>query len=77
MSVVPETVGRAEAYCRRKGLALADRLGFGVHGSVFAAENQSDGKLPAVKAHDRERFYFSTAPENKMSVAERIRGSRK
>ena len=58
MSVVPESVVRAEEYARRKGLVLANRLGFGVHGSVFAAENQSDGKRTAVKALERERFYL-------------------
>ncbi|MCE9533167.1 MAG: hypothetical protein K8T89_18875 [Planctomycetes bacterium] len=57
MSVVPETVERAEEYCRRKGLVLSNQLGFGVHGSVFAAENQTDGRRAAVKAHERERFY--------------------
>lgn len=58
MSPAPETVGRAEAYCRGKGLVLVDRLGFGVHGSVFAAENQSDRRRTAVKALERERFYL-------------------
>ncbi len=57
MSVFPETAVRAEEYCRRKGLILANRLGFGVHGSVFAAINQSDSRRSAVKAHERERFY--------------------
>src|ERR1700722_5440197 len=57
MSVVPETVIRAEEYCRRKGLTIDNRLGFGVHGSVFAAVNQSDSTRTAVKAHERERFY--------------------
>src|SRR5579872_1914969 len=58
MSNVPENVVRAEEYCRRKSLVLANRLGFGVHGSVFAAVNQSDGRRSAVKAHERERFYL-------------------
>jgi hypothetical protein len=58
MSDVPEIVGRAEEYCRRKGLLLANRLGFGVHGSVFAATNQSNGRRSAVKAQERERFYL-------------------
>ena len=58
MSEVPETVGRAEEYCRRKGLVLANRLGFGVHGSVFEATNQSNGRRSAVKAQERERFYL-------------------
>ncbi len=57
MSAVPENVARVKEYCRRKGLILASQLGFGVHGSVFAAENQTDGRRSAVKTHERERFY--------------------
>lgn len=53
----PEVVQRAEEYCRRKGLVLGDRLGFGVHGSVFAAESQTKDLTSAVKAHEQERFY--------------------
>jgi hypothetical protein len=58
MSTPPETIGRAEEYCRRKGLLPLRRLGFGVRGSVFAAQNQTNGKHTAVKAHERERFYL-------------------
>jgi hypothetical protein len=58
MSPDPDTVSRVEAYCRRKGLTLIERLGFGVHGSVFAAENQTKGVTSAVKAHERKRFYL-------------------
>ena len=58
MTAVPETVVRAEEYCRRKGLTPANRLGFGVHGSVFAALNQINGQTTAIKAHERERFYL-------------------
>lgn len=58
MSAVPETIARAEEYCRRKGMVLAKQLGFGVHGSVFSAENQSNGENTAVKALERERFYL-------------------
>src|SRR5437870_4488140 len=58
MSVAPETVGRAEEYCGHKGLAIGKQLGFGVHGSVFAALNQTSGRKSAVKALERERFYL-------------------
>src|SRR5262245_14878916 len=58
MSDVPDTFERFEAYCRRKGLTLGKPLGYGVHGSVFAAQNQSSGMRSAVKAHERERFYL-------------------
>jgi hypothetical protein len=58
MSSDLETVGRVEAYCRRKGLTLIERLGFGVHGSVFAAKNQINGVTSAVKTYERKRFYL-------------------
>ncbi len=58
MSVAPETVGRAKEYCRRRGLTPAKQLGFGVHGSVFSVQNQTNGRHSAVKAHERERFYL-------------------
>ena len=37
---------------------MVDRLGFGMHGSVFAAEDQNKGLSSAVKTHERERFYL-------------------
>lgn len=58
MSAAPEPESRAEEYCRRKGLTPVKRLGFGVHGSVFAAQNLSNGKTTAVKSFERERFYL-------------------
>jgi len=57
MSTVPELVRRLERYCQRKGRNLGRQLGFGVHGSVFVAEDQIDGRSTAVKAHEREKFY--------------------
>lgn len=50
-------VRRAEEYCRRHGLVLGKALGFGVHGNVFAAENQTDGGSSALKVHEHEKFY--------------------
>jgi hypothetical protein len=58
MSIVSEPDERAEEYCRRNRLVRVQRLGFGVHGSVFSAENQITGDRTAVKAHERERFYL-------------------
>jgi hypothetical protein len=52
-----ELVERAEEYCRRKGLALAQQLGFGVHGIVFSVRSQSETGRRAIKAHERQADY--------------------
>ena len=57
MSIQPELLRRTEQYCERYGLILVDRLGFGVHGSVFAVESQTERSQSAVKVHERERPY--------------------
>src|SRR5438046_10570977 len=44
-------VQNALAYAARHGLQLAERLGFGVHGIIFVAENKSKSGKTAVKAH--------------------------
>jgi hypothetical protein len=53
---------RASKFAERHGLALAEHLGFGVHGIVFASESQRETGVPplrsAVKAHDREADYL-------------------
>ena len=41
----------ALAYASRHGFQLAERLGFGVHGIIFVAENKSKSGKTAVKAH--------------------------
>lgn len=53
----PQLVRRVTEYCRRAGLQLGPRLGFGVHGNVFTALSQSGPDPSAVKVHERERFY--------------------
>ena len=45
-------------YCRERGLTLGRRLGFGVHGTVFMAENQTKDGVWAVKAFDQEHCYL-------------------
>ena len=37
---------------------LTNRLGFGVHGSVFDAKNQTNGIRSAVKSYKHKRFYL-------------------
>ena len=44
-------IQNALAYAARHQLQLAERLGFGVHGMIFVAENKSKGGKTAVKAH--------------------------
>jgi len=41
----------ALAYAAQHQLELAERLGFGVHGIIFVAENKSKSGKTAVKAH--------------------------
>ena len=47
--------------CRPKELTLANRLGFGVHGSVFAAKNQSDGRRTA--SRPSSATFLSSRPQ--------------
>ncbi len=49
---------RAEEYAKRRGLVLGPPLGFGVHGSVFSAENQSENGQVAIKVHERSTDYI-------------------
>ena len=44
-------IQNALAYAARRQLQLAERLGFGVHGMIFVAEDKSKGGKTAVKAH--------------------------
>lgn len=48
---------RAQEYANRNGLVIVERLGFGVHGSVFSAESQSQGGRVAIKVHERQPDY--------------------
>lgn len=44
-------IQNALAYAARHQLQLAERLGFGIHGIIFVAEDNSKGGKTAVKAH--------------------------
>ena len=44
-------IQNALAYAARHDLQLAERLGFGVHGTIHVAENKSSGGKTAIKAH--------------------------
>ena len=44
-------IQKAQAYAAQHQLELAQRLGFGIHGIIFVAENKSEGGRTAVKVH--------------------------
>jgi hypothetical protein len=50
-------VDQIHEYACLHGLTIGSRLGFGVHGSVFAAENQSNDDVVAIKAFESEECY--------------------
>ncbi len=50
-------IQNALAYAARHHLELAERLGFGIHGIIFAAGNKSTSGQTAVKAHREEEPY--------------------
>src|SRR5438105_15610424 len=52
-----ELVRRIEHYVDRKGSVLGRTLGSGVHGSVFAVQNQTEPGLSAVKGFERAADY--------------------
>ena len=51
-------VQNAQVYAARHQLRLAERLGFGIHGIIFAAENNSQGGNTAIKAHRSREPYL-------------------
>jgi hypothetical protein len=48
----------AAAYAVQHNLELAERLGFGIHGNVYVAENKSNQDRSAIKAHKQPASYF-------------------
>jgi hypothetical protein len=61
-------VTNARTYAAQHQLALAERLGFGVHGIIFVAENKSKSGKTAVKAHHEAEPY-----RRERSVYERLK----
>src|SRR5271165_3975275 len=47
----------AAAYAARHHLRLAERLGFGIHGTVLVAEHEGKQDRSAIKAHNSRMFY--------------------
>jgi hypothetical protein len=50
-------IQNAVAYASQHHFRLAERLGFGIHGMIFVAEDKSGGGKTAVKAHREEDPY--------------------
>ena len=61
-------IQNALAYATRQQRQLAERLGFGIHGIIYVAEDKSVGGKTAVKVH-REREPY----ERERDVYERLR----
>lgn len=57
MSGRPELLRRAQEYAFGKNLTLGDSLGSGIHGSVFAAQDQTEAVHSAIKVHLNEAAY--------------------
>ena len=60
----------ALAYAERRGLTLAERLGFGIHGIIHVAETKSRGGKTALMAHYEREFY-----SRELAVYERLRSA--
>jgi hypothetical protein len=56
--VVDIAIKNARAYAARHELLLAERLGFGIHGSVHVVEGKVKGDRSAIKAHRATDFYL-------------------
>lgn len=51
-------IQNALAYASEHHLKLAERLGLGIHGIIFVAEDKSAGGKTAIKAHREIEPYF-------------------
>ena len=58
----------AQRYALKRNIKLGERLGFGVHGTVFAAQDKTKPGFFAVKFHLEQRPF-----ERECSVYERLR----
>ncbi len=66
-----ELIEKAEAYALSYGLKISERLGFGIHGIVFAVQSQTEPGNTALKIlHSREPY------RRERDVYERLKGSR-
>src|SRR4029077_1048525 len=58
----------AQRYALKRNIKLSERLGFGVHGTVIAAQDKTKPGFFAVKFHREERPF-----ERECSVYQRLR----
>ncbi len=52
------SIRNAQSYADLHGLQLAERLGFGIHGTIFAAKNNIKAGKTAIKALHEGEFYL-------------------
>jgi hypothetical protein len=52
------SIQNAQSYAAFNGLRLAERLGYGIHGTIFAAENNTKAGNTAIKALNSIEFYL-------------------
>jgi len=60
-------IENAHAYARKHQLQLTERLGFGIHGIIFSAENKSHLGKSVLKAHRDEEPFL-----RELSIYERL-----
>jgi len=60
-------IENARVYARRNQLQLGERLGFGIHGIVFAAENKSNFGKSVLKMHRSEEPF-----QRELAIYERL-----
>jgi len=53
-----DLIARAQRYARRHKAVLRDRLGFGIHGIVYAAQRNRKPGRSALKFHSRDETYY-------------------
>jgi hypothetical protein len=61
-------IQNAADYATRHQLRIAERLGFGIHGIIYVAENKSEGGKTAIKVHRESEPYL-----RERAVYERLR----
>jgi hypothetical protein len=52
------SIQNAQSYAAIHGLRLVERLGFGIHGTIFATENNTKAGSTAIKALNSIEFYL-------------------
>ncbi len=67
-------IENARAYARRHQLQLTERLGFGIHGIIFSAENKSHPGRSVLKAHRDEKPFWRELSIYERLMAENIGG---